>query len=91
MVEFLGETVPTASDSYGIVEVKFIVGIGDLALERFGNVFLVHGEDQYFIVGKERLAYSLTEAKPVKAKFTSTVDVATVLRPPTSVTRTAMV
>ena len=66
LVKSLGQSVPAAGDVNGIVKIQFIVRIGNLALEGFGDVFFIHGQDQHFVVGEQGLADGFAETEAVE-------------------------
>jgi len=49
-LKFLLQPVPAAGDLDGIVEIHFDVFVGDLFLESLGDIFLIHGQHQHFVI-----------------------------------------
>ena len=65
LVEALLQAVPAAGDAGGVVEVELAV-LGELALERAGDVGLVDREHEDFVVGEEAVLDGKAEAEAVE-------------------------
>jgi hypothetical protein len=62
----LCESVPAADDLDGIIELDLVVLVGDLRLERSGDIFLVHRQDEHLVVREQVFIHRLTESEPVE-------------------------
>ena len=67
-LESLRQPVPAADDLGRIVEIQLVVLVGELLLERLGDVLLVHRQHQHLVVGQQVLLDGLAEAEAMQLR-----------------------